>query len=88
MASSDVSDVVNDPGFSIFLYVGVNNNRFPLSVTQQMFQDIYVNRVSAAEPEILRDLCDYYTSLNENERPDATRNPDLYRTCTSNASNG
>ncbi len=88
MASPDVSDVVNDPGFSIFLYVGVNNNQFPLSVTQQMFQDIYVNRLPAAEPEILRDLCDYYTSLNENERPGATRNPDLYRTCTSNASNG
>lgn len=88
MASPGVSDVVDDACFSIFLYVGVNNNRFPLSVTQQMFQDIYVNRLPAAEPEILRDLCDYYTSLAENERPAATRNPDLYRTCTSNASNG
>lgn len=88
MPSTDVRDVVNDACFSFFLYVGVNNNRFPLSVTQQMYQDIYVNRLAARDPEILRDLCDYYTSLNEEERPGATRDPDLYRTCTSNVSSG
>ena len=51
MPSTDVRDVVNDACFSFFLYVGVNNNRFPLSVTQQMFHDIYVNRLP---PEIQR----------------------------------
>ena len=87
MSSANIQNVVDDPCFSIFLYIGVNDNRFPESVTQQLFHDLYVERNNIGEPPILQNLCVYYTSLRENQKPGATRNPDLYRTCAANVSN-
>ena len=71
--------IEQNPHFCIFLYVGVNDNRFPLSVTKQFFQDIYTDRVIPESSVILQDLCEYYNTLTAEERPRATRNPDLYR---------
>lgn len=42
MSSFNLQEVIEDTCFSIFLYVGVKDVRFPESLTQQLFHDLYV----------------------------------------------
>ena len=88
MSSFNLQEVIEDTCFSIFLYVGVKDVRFPESLTQQLFHDLYVEHNDIGELPVLRDLYNYFSSLDDDERAEATQNAKFYRVCISHAFSG